>query len=52
MWGGLQEGGGFPIYFYMYMFERGWLKRNSVKEYGVAYKKGAYKSEYGMHYNV
>ena len=29
--GGFQEGGGFPIAFFI--FERGWLKRNSVKVY-------------------
>ena len=38
--GGLQEGGGFPIYFYI--FERGWLKQNSVKVhvYGVGLQEG------------
>ena len=30
--GGLQEDGGFPIY--LVIFERGWLKQNSVKVYG------------------
>ena len=38
--GGLQEkGGGFPIYFFI--FERGWLKQNSVKvdAEGATYKK-------------
>ena len=30
--GGLQEVGGFPIYFFI--FERGRLKQNSVKVYG------------------
>ena len=37
--GGLQEEGGFPIYFFI--FERGWLIQNSVKIYWGDLQEGA-----------
>ena len=50
--GDLHEGGGSTIHVYSFIFERGWLKENSVQRHGCPvglHEGAAYTSEYGIY---